>query len=198
MIKFIFFIVFLIPLCFSNFWIVQYFMFFFMLILIKDLNFSYLFIHVSYLNGFDGVSYLFIMLRCWICSLILLSSFKIYYLNNYFQLFRFIVVFLFFIIIMVFSSLNLFIFYIYFEVRLLPLIILIIGWGYQPERLLAGIYIIFYTILFSLPIMVGIFKLYKERGRIIFFELVFLDKEIFYFLINLVFFVKVPIYGIHL
>jgi NADH-ubiquinone oxidoreductase chain 4 len=51
----------------------------------------------------------------------------------------------------------LFSFYLFFESSLIPTVFLILGWGYQPERLQAGIYLLFYTLLASLPILVGIF-----------------------------------------
>jgi NADH-ubiquinone oxidoreductase chain 4 len=39
---------------------------------------------------------------------------------------------------------------------LIPTLFLILGWGYQPERVQAGIYLLFYTLLASLPLLVGI------------------------------------------
>lgn len=48
---------------------------------------------------------------------------------------------------------NLMLFYIIFEASLLPTVILIITWGYQPERLQAGTYIIIYIITASFPLL---------------------------------------------
>jgi len=56
-----------------------------------------------------------------------------------------------------FMSSSLFIFYLFFESSLVPTLILILGWGYQPERVQAGIYMLFYTLFASLPLLVGIF-----------------------------------------
>ena len=39
-----------------------------------------------------------------------------------------------------------YLFFIYSLRRLIPTIFLVIGWGYQPERLQAGIYLLFYPI----------------------------------------------------
>ena len=36
----------------------------------------------------------------------------------------------------------------------MPTLFLILGWGYQPERVQAGIYLLFYTLLASLPLLV--------------------------------------------
>jgi len=37
------------------------------------------------------------------------------------------------------------------ESGLIPTLFLILGWGYQPERAQAGIYLLFYTLLASRP-----------------------------------------------
>nr|QBC73188.1 NADH dehydrogenase subunit 4 [Lepetodrilus guaymasensis] len=44
-------------------------------------------------------------------------------------------------------------FYIFFEASLIPTLILILGWGYQPERTQAGMYMMLYTISASLPLL---------------------------------------------
>jgi len=47
---------------------------------------------------------------------------------------------------------------------LIPTLFLILGWGYQPERFQAGIYLLFYTLLASLPLLVGILFVYNSLG----------------------------------
>ncbi|CAB0028941.1 unnamed protein product [Trichogramma brassicae] len=42
--------------------------------------------------------------------------------------------------------------------RLIPTLMLIIGWGYQPERIQAGIYLLFYTLFVSLPLLMEIYN----------------------------------------
>lgn len=44
-------------------------------------------------------------------------------------------------------------FYIIFELSLIPIFILVIGWGYQPERMKARISLLFYTLTGSLPLL---------------------------------------------
>jgi NADH-ubiquinone oxidoreductase chain 4 len=48
---------------------------------------------------------------------------------------------------------------------------LILGWGYQPERVQAGIYLLFYTLLASLPLLVGILYVYDSLGSLCLFLL---------------------------
>nr|YP_010698154.1 NADH dehydrogenase subunit 4 [Brueelia nebulosa]WCF77115.1 NADH dehydrogenase subunit 4 [Brueelia nebulosa] len=51
-----------------------------------------------------------------------------------------------------FHSSNLLFFFILFEASLIPLVILIIGWGKQPERILASKFIMIYTLFSSFPL----------------------------------------------
>jgi NADH-ubiquinone oxidoreductase chain 4 len=44
----------------------------------------------------------------------------------------------------------------FFESRLIRTLFLIFGWGYQPERVQVGIHLLFYTLLASLSLLVGI------------------------------------------
>ena len=44
----------------------------------------------------------------------------------------------------------------------LPCFFLIFGWGYQPECVQAGIYLLFYALLASLPLLVGILFVYNS------------------------------------
>jgi NADH-ubiquinone oxidoreductase chain 4 len=62
---------------------------------------------------------------------------------------------------------------------------LILGWGYQPERVQAGIYLLFYTLLASLPLLVGILFIYNSLGSLCLFLLCggnSLDGGLFYVL----------------
>lgn len=61
---------------------------------------------------------------------------------------------------------NSIIFYIMFEGSLIPTLLLILGWGYQPERLQAGNYLIIYTISASLPLLFSILLLNKINAHL--------------------------------
>ena len=61
------------------------------------------------------------------------------------------------ILICTFRRIRLFTFYLFFERRLIPASFLILGWGYQPEILQAGIYLLF-AILFEIFLKVSTFK----------------------------------------
>nr|ALO76784.1 NADH deshydrogenase subunit 4 [Chrysomelidae sp. SPH01] len=200
MMKFIFSLLFLMPLCFLNqFWLIQWVFFILSFFFMLNFSFNYIYINISYLFGMDLLSFMLILLSFWICSLMILASEKLYKLNNYYNLFLFINVFLLLSLYLTFSSMNLFIFYLFFEISLIPVLILILGWGYQPERIEAGVYLLFYTLLMSLPMMVGLFYFYTKFYSLnfnIFFEIS--NNFLLYLLMNMVFFVKIPMYFIHL
>lgn len=52
-----------------------------------------------------------------------------------------------------FSLSDLIGFYIFFELSLIPLIAIVVGWGYQVERIQAAFYLFLYTIFGSLPLL---------------------------------------------
>jgi NADH-ubiquinone oxidoreductase chain 4 len=63
-------------------------------------------------------------------------------------------------------------FYIYFESSLIPIFLIILGFGYQSERLQAGLYFIFYTLGASLPLLFVLITLYSLIGDVSFFNLI--------------------------
>jgi NADH-ubiquinone oxidoreductase chain 4 len=59
--------------------------------------------------------------------------------------------------------------FIYFESRFIPSLFSIFGWGFQPERIQTGIYLLFYTLLASLPSLVCILFVYRSSGSLCLF-----------------------------
>nr|YP_010222610.1 NADH dehydrogenase subunit 4 [Pentatoma metallifera]UCC46073.1 NADH dehydrogenase subunit 4 [Pentatoma metallifera] len=157
MMKYLFMIFFMIPLLINNYWLFNHllmimcFMFIFM-------NLCYDFISLSgNLLGLDILSYSLIGLTYFIIFLMMMASYKMYFYNEKLIEFKFTILLMLFFMMMTFSSLNMFIFYFSFESSLIPTLFLIFGWGYQPERISAGYYLLFYTLFASLPLLLGIF-----------------------------------------
>lgn len=193
------YILFLIPLIFIlNFWInlISWFILFLILIFKFYYNNSFRLIFIDI--GIDVLSFVLCSLRVWICILIVLASQSILIDKNWVKLFTLNIIILMISLLICFSSINIFIFYIFFEVRLIPTFFLIIGWGYQPERLQAGSYLMFYTIFASLPIMIALFFIYNYYFSINLLFFYQTNRIIIFLLINLVFFIKIPIYCVHL
>lgn len=201
MVKFFIYILFMIPLCFVKnfFWLNQFIYFSLFVLFLCRFRFSFYFGEISYFFGCDFLSYFIILLSIWICSLILMASEKLSKEKYFLNFFLFVVLMLLLSLYLTFRSINLFIFYIFFEIRLIPTLLLILGWGYQPERIQAGLYMFFYTLLASLPIIVSIFYFYEKFYSLDFFYLNdYLDSFLLYMCTSFVFLVKIPMFFVHL
>lgn len=103
---------------------------------------------------------------------------------------------------MIFIALKKKFFFVLFEIRLIPILCMIIGWSKQPERLRAGTYIFFYTLFGSLPLIYFIFFFLKWDYQFFFYgntnlKVVFLKNNIWVFLCFIGFFIKLPVYLFH-
>nr|QNP09761.1 NADH dehydrogenase subunit 4 [Ochthebius sp. IBE<ESP> AN76] len=200
MMKFLFMMIFMIPLSFMKkmYWFNQYMYMLMFLMYMFIFSFNYMFMNISYIFGCDMLSYVMILLTFWICSLMIMASMKIYTSNYFYQLFLFMVLMLMISLYCTFSSMNLLMFYLFFEMSLIPTLILIIGWGYQPERIQAGVYLLFYTMFASLPMLLSIFFLYMNNNSLDFYYFININNLYLYMSMNLVFFIKMPMYFVHL
>jgi len=143
------------------------------------------------------ISSIMVVLSCFLCLLALISRWEI----KSCYLFNLRILVLALVLRLAFSSSRSLGFYIFFEVSLIPTLALIIGWGYQPERLQAGSYMIMYTVSASLPLLIVLLFHGANVGSIEFF-LINLIPSKFSGLVLLgvlgAFLVKLPVYGVHL
>nr|WEY35211.1 NADH dehydrogenase subunit 4 [Eubalaena australis] len=110
------------------------------------------------------------------------------------------------LLIMTFTATELILFYIMFEATLIPTLIIITRWGNQTERLNAGLYFLFYTLVGSLPLLVALIYLQNTTGSLNFLLLQHWAQplstswsNIFLWLACMMaFLVKMPLYGLHL
>jgi len=86
------------------------------------------------------------------------------------------------------------IFYIFFELRLIPILVIILSLGRQPERLSAGSYLFFYTTIISVPYLIIILLIDS-----IFFKSQNFSIRISLGLIIILvpFLIKIPVFGFH-
>nr|YP_010417747.1 NADH dehydrogenase subunit 4 [Precis antilope]USF17906.1 NADH dehydrogenase subunit 4 [Precis antilope] len=202
MMKFLLMIVFMIPLCFKKnmFWMVQ-FMIMMMMVMFMNLTLNIMnFSNLSYLLGCDMISYGLILLSIWISGLMIMASESLYKSNFYENFFLFNIIMLLIMLYLTFSVMNLFMFYLFFEGSLIPTLMLIIGWGYQPERIQAGMYLLFYTLFVSLPLLLGIFFIYGKMSTMMMYFMKFYDYNMLLLYVSMVmaFLVKMPMYFTHL
>lgn len=164
-------------------------------------------LNFNYLNWFglyrfliiDLYRYILIILRIWIISLIFIIN-----LNFNKLIYSFLLIILLFVLILRFRVRNYFLFYLFFEISLIPTFLLIIGWGYQPERINARIYILMYTLFASLPLLIILFYLINLNFSLNYLFLInlnifenYLINWFFYFIIMFAFIVKLPIFIFH-
>nr|YP_010625955.1 NADH dehydrogenase subunit 4 [Sininocellia chikun]WBK02701.1 NADH dehydrogenase subunit 4 [Sininocellia chikun] len=174
-------------------------MIFIMIFIFQFYWFNYMFMGLSYFFGLDLLSFFLIMLSLWITCLMILSSEVIFTKKNKNLFFMFNLLILMWLLILSFLSLSLLGFYLFFESSLIPTLFLILGWGYQPERLQAGIYLLFYTLFVSLPMFVSVIYLYSNNSLmyISYMNFCYLNT-LFYLSMVLAFLVKIPMFMLHL
>nr|YP_009918282.1 NADH dehydrogenase subunit 4 [Hirundo neoxena]QLX47494.1 NADH dehydrogenase subunit 4 [Hirundo neoxena]QLX47657.1 NADH dehydrogenase subunit 4 [Hirundo neoxena]UNA68521.1 NADH dehydrogenase subunit 4 [Hirundo neoxena] len=164
--------------------------------------------HLTSWTSIDQISAPLLVLSCWLLPLMLMAS------QNHLEqepmirkrIFITTVIAVQPFILLAFSASELMLFYIAFEATLIPTLVLITRWGNQPERLNAGIYLLFYTLASSLPLLIAILHLQNQMGTL-YFPMLKLSHptmssswtEMMSTLALLVaFMVKAPLYGLHL
>nr|YP_009349373.1 NADH dehydrogenase subunit 4 [Xenus cinereus]AQD17361.1 NADH dehydrogenase subunit 4 [Xenus cinereus] len=159
-------------------------------------------------TGIDQTSSPLLVLSCWLLPLMIMAS-QNHLQNEPLARKRIFILALITIqpfIILAFSTTELMLFYISFEATLIPTLILITRWGNQPERLSAGIYLLFYTLMSSLPLLVTILHLHTQTGTL---HLMILNLThpalttswtgiLSSMALLMAFMVKAPLYGFHL
>nr|YP_009526851.1 NADH dehydrogenase subunit 4 [Neotoma magister]AYA28420.1 NADH dehydrogenase subunit 4 [Neotoma magister] len=167
----------------------------------NNLNFSLLF-------SSDPLSSPLIILTTWLLPLMLLAS------QNHMKketepnkkTYISMLVSLQILLIMTFSANELIMFYILFEATLIPTLIIITRWGNQTERLNAGLYFLFYTLIGSIPLLIALIHIQNLTGTLNFllFTLNTTPMEhtwtnnILWLACMMAFMIKMPLYGVHL
>nr|UBY46699.1 NADH dehydrogenase subunit 4 [Otus lettia] len=162
----------------------------------------------TYWAGLDQISAPLAVLSCWLLPLMIMAS------QNHLQLdpeprkrtFITTLIMVQPFILLAFTTSELTLFYIAFEATLIPTLILITRWGNQPERLSAGIYLLFYTLISSLPLLVTILHLHVQTGTLHLTMLKLAHPTLSTSWTDLLsglalltaFMVKAPLYGMHL
>jgi proton-translocating NADH-quinone oxidoreductase chain M len=149
--------------------------------------------------GIDGFSLFFILLTTFLISLCFLFSwynkYGVYYYASFFLLEFFLII--------SFSTLDLFIFYIFFESVLLPIFFIIGSFGTRDRKVRAGFLLFLYTLLGSLFMLISIVFIFLEAGTTDFLLLLdspfsFDKQKIIFLAFFFAFSVKVPLIPFHL
>ena len=116
---------------------------------------------VSYHIGVDGISLLLVLLTAFLSPLALASAWHA--IEERTKEFGIAMLILETGMIGVFVSLDLFLFYVFWEAMLIPMYFVIGVWG-GPDRIYAAIKFVLYTLVGSLLMLVAILALYWQHG----------------------------------
>nr|AZJ15895.1 NADH dehydrogenase subunit 4 [Martes zibellina] len=167
----------------------------------NNLNFSLLFFT-------DSLSAPLLVLTTWLLPLMLMAS--QHHLSKETltrkKLYITMLVTLQLLLIMTFTATELIMFYILFEATLMPTLIIITRWGNQTERLNAGLYFLFYTLVGSLPLLIALLWLQNNLGTLNLLVIQYWTQPLLSSWSNtllwlacmMAFMVKMPLYGLHL
>nr|YP_009003531.1 NADH dehydrogenase subunit 4 [Ichthyophis bombayensis]AGZ19003.1 NADH dehydrogenase subunit 4 [Ichthyophis bombayensis] len=164
--------------------------------------------HLTKFTTIDQLSAPLMILTCWLTPLMMLAS-QNHMTNNTMNRQRIYIsmfVTLQLALILAFSATEWMLFYIMFETTLIPTLILITRWGNQTERLNAGTYFLFYTLIGSLPLLIAILSLENEMNTLSLINTQFVlqinpytnTNQIWWIACMIAFMVKMPLYGFHL
>lgn len=112
--------------------------------------------------GIDGISLVFIILTTLLIPICILSSWDSVKILVKGYLISFLVIEI--LLIGVFTILDIFGFYILFEGVLIPMYLIIGIWGSREQKITAGYYFFFYTLIGSVLMLIGILYLYSISG----------------------------------
>ncbi len=113
--------------------------------------------------GVDGISLFMVLLTTFLTPIILLSAYKA--VTKRVREFCAVLLILEVGMLGAFLALDLFLFYVFWEIMLIPMYLLIGIWGGQ-RRVYASIKFVIYTMLGSLLMLVAIFYLYSQYGAV--------------------------------
>ena len=152
---------------------------------------NYTFIFESY----DLLRKSLVLLSIWLIMLMIIAQKRV----NYKRLLLINMIVLLARLVFTFNTTNIIIFYFFFEWSLIPIFFIIIGWGYQPERLKASLSLFFYTLFASLPLLISIVIIINWSGSVKLRIIITQGMPNFLWTITvLAFLVKFPIYFVHL
>ena len=145
----------------------------------------------------DLISMRILLLSLYILILIKLSQF----ISNYFKRLFIMFLMLNLRLIFSFSTNNIIMFYFFFEWSLIPIFFIVVGWGYQLERIKSRFYLLIYTLFASLPLLIFIIILMNLYGSLsinfVYLNTLLLNYNIYMFIIIISFMVKFPMFFFH-
>nr|YP_010943435.1 NADH dehydrogenase subunit 4 [Gammarus nipponensis]WLS55464.1 NADH dehydrogenase subunit 4 [Gammarus nipponensis] len=151
-----------------------------------------------FVGELDNVGWCLSILSVWVVSLAVMGSKGVKKNNQNSMFFILLMTSLVIIFLLSFYVSDFMFFYVGFESSLVPIFFLILGWGYQPDRSQAGIYMMLYTLFGSLPLFFLILNL-SENGSSYMYVVSTCERSFFFFMFLVgAFLVKFPMFFLHL
>jgi NADH-quinone oxidoreductase subunit M len=125
-------------------------------------NVDYNILNLSYSFGVDGISVCFIFLSSLLTFLCVLFVWNANYVKEYIINLLLIELFL----LVIFTVLDFFLFYTFFEAILVPMYLIIGIWGSRERKIRAVYLFFFYTLCGSLLLLIGILYIYSVCGTL--------------------------------
>ena len=118
--------------------------------------------NIQYAVGVDGISILMVILTALLCPLCVLCSWT--GIKTRVRAYLSLILLVEGAMIVVFTALDLFLFFMLWEVTMIPMYFMIILWG-GPNRVAAGLKFVLYSLTGSLLLLVGILGVYLNGGH---------------------------------
>jgi proton-translocating NADH-quinone oxidoreductase chain M len=165
---------------------------------------NFLFIKSEYLNfntvlGLDGISLYFFLLTSFLIFLCVIFVWNEKEIKDYLLLLFLLEIAL----LLTFSVLNLFLFYILFEFILIPMFLMIGIWGSREKKIRAAYLLLAYTIVCSLLMLIGLFYIHTATGtfdyqRLVRYEFNSVEQKFLWVAFFISFASKIPMFPIHI
>ena len=125
-------------------------------------NIGSFFFNFTFICGFDGISILFF----WLTTLLMFLCVLFIWNENFLKEYLLNLLLIELLLLLVFSVLDLFLFYIFFEAILIPMYLIIGSWGSRERKIRAIYLLFFYTLFGSLLMLIGILYIYSIVGTL--------------------------------
>lgn len=166
---------------------------------IEQYTFSTETFNINFSFGLDGISiFLFLLtaLLIFLCILFVLNEklLKYYILN---------LLIIEFLLFLVFSTLDLFLFYIFFEAILIPMYLLVGVWGSRARKIRAAYLLFFFTLVGSLLMLLGLLYIFNTVGSVnleylFCYSFTFQEQYWLWLAFFLSFASKIPVFPLHI
>lgn len=166
---------------------------------IENYTFSTQYFNLNFIFGLDGISiFLFILttLLTFLCILFILNEkyLKFYIIN---------LLLIELLLLLVFSVLDLLLFYIFFEGILIPMYLIVGIWGSRARKIRAAYLLFFYTLIGSLLMLLGLIYVFNTVGSLNFeylfcYSFSFTEQYWLWLAFFLSFASKIPVFPLHI